>query len=357
MSKRRWGILCGGLAVAWSCAAPPLRAQYAKPPETYTVTQVNSMMGASSTMKVYRDGSKAVIEHLDSNPPMREYVDLVARKTVSWSLKDASNTCGSGTFSGDWGDPFVGSAELSGELAQQHATTVGSETVNGFATKLNEAALPDGQGKARAWVETKYGLLIKLEMGGKPFLETKEASFAKPPASVFAIPAACSGALSAPTPPTEAERIAAETGGQPGEFSNAIMAQASPNACTVLLRVMQAGSMQPITGGFQLAIDKTINPENMPPYTMGVSTEGHLTYSGGGLTEVTGQLQQGTFRIVNAPRAFYLDAGFGKGGELSAVIYRQCVAPQTVLLLVVKDPQKVSEGADWLWVKSGKFAQ
>ena len=40
----------------------------------------------------------------------------------------------------------------------------------------------------------------------------------------------------------------------------------------------------------------------------------------------------------------------------SALIYRNCIAPQTVLLLVVKNPAKVTDGADWLWAKSGKFA-
>jgi len=38
------------------------------------------------------------------------------------------------------------------------------------------------------------------------------------------------------------------------------------------------------------------------------------------------------------------------------MIYRHCFAPQTVLLYVVKNPAKLSDGGDWLYVKSGKYA-
>lgn len=357
MSQRKCLWPCAGLALLCSPAVPVVWAQYAAPPETYTVTQVNAMMGSASTTKVYRDGSKAVVEHPDAAAPMREYLDLVSKRSVSWGLKDPANTCGSGTFGGDWGDPFIMSAQLTSDLAKEHASAIGSETVNGFPTKIFEAGVSGGGGKARAWVETKYGLLIKLQMGGTTILETKEANFSKPPSDAFVIPPPCGAALSTPLPPTEAERIAAETGGKAEDFANANTSSSSAGSCRVLVRAVQAGSMQPITGGFQLAIDKTASAEHMPHYTIGISTEGHLTYSGGGLTEVTGQLQQGTYRIENAPREFYVDAGFGKGGEASALIHRQCVSPQTVLLLVVKNPQKVAEGVDWLWVKSGKYAQ
>ena len=79
-----------------------------------------------------------------------------------------------------------------------------------------------------------------------------------PPASVLAMPAACSG-ISAP--PTEAEQIAAATGGNAADFANAIMPPASPsrNSCTVLLRVVRAGSMAPLASGFQVALDKTVD--------------------------------------------------------------------------------------------------
>jgi hypothetical protein len=43
-------------------------------------------------------------------------------------------------------------------------------------------------------------------------------------------------------------------------------------------------------------------------------------------------------------------------GNDSALIYRQCFAPQTVLLLAVNDIANPGGGVEWLWVKSGKYA-
>jgi len=58
------------------------------------------------------------------------------------------------------------------------------------------------------------------------------------------------------------------------------------------------------------------------------------------------------------PASFDLEMTFAGGnkGASSALLYRKCAGPQTVLLYVVKNPDKVSDGADWMWVKSGKFA-
>jgi hypothetical protein len=38
------------------------------------------------------------------------------------------------------------------------------------------------------------------------------------------------------------------------------------------------------------------------------------------------------------------------------MLYRKCAGSQTVLLFVAKNPDKVSDGADWMWVKAGKLA-
>jgi len=319
-------------------------------------------MGPPTTMKVYRDGSKAVIDNTFKSGPggrVRSYYDLQTKRTASWDLDDPAPQCSVGGFGGDWGDPFAMSADLNRQLSEEHSTPAGSETVNGMATRIFESANPGGGGKLRVWVDAKYGLMLKLQTAGagppQTMLEIKEVSFAKPPASLFAIPAGCAQAFSAPPPPTEAERIAAETGGKAGDFSSAITPPASHESCTVRLRVVHAGSMQPVTGGFQVAIDRTVDPEHMPHYTIGVGTT--YSFSGGGLREVTAQLQQGTLRIENAPAQFYLDTAFGSAGEASGLIYRQCGGPESVLLLVLKNPQHISDGADWLWAKSGKFAQ
>jgi hypothetical protein len=339
-------------------ALPSLLAQYGKAPDTYSVTEVNSMFGPANTMEISRDGDRAVV---DQNSPREGYpngfhtraiYDLRTGKTYSLDLNQTAAACGAGNFSGDWGDPFA----MSAGLAKLSPKDAGSGTVNGMAAKALEVVIPGQAGPAKVWVEGKYGLILKLEMGGKTVIEVKKVSFAKPPASVFALPAACSGVSVAPT---EAEKIAAATGGSATDFANATMAPASPsgNSCAVLLRVMRAGSMAPVVNGFQVALDKTVDLDHPAGYQMGIGSGGHATFSGGGLKEVTSQLRGGVLRIDDAPLHFDLEMAFGNGGSSSALIHRQCFGPQTVLLYVVKNPEKVSDGTNyWLWVKSGKYA-
>jgi hypothetical protein len=130
-----------------------------------------------------------------------------------------------------------------------------------------ETDTPDG--KAQVWVEEKYGLVIKLSIApktGQPLtmVEVKQLSLAKPAASVFVLPPACAEAAKAPRVPTEAERIAAETGDNAQDFTDAMMPPPSENSCSVALRVVHAGSMEPITG-FQIAIDTARNDVDHPP--------------------------------------------------------------------------------------------
>ena len=342
------------IAAFTTAAVPMLHGQYAAPPDAYSVTEVNALMGPAATMKIYRDGSRAVVDNTypaGNVPHVRALYDLQSKKNVSWAPEDAKIPCTAGTFGGDWGDPFASSKELNGQLAQQHATEAGTETVNGFPTKVYEVAM-GAAGKARAWVDTRYGLIVKLQMGSNTMIEMKEATFSRPPAAMFQLPPACAAAaagLGTPAPPAANSRASAD-------FTSAIVPPASHESCTVLLRVVRVDTMEPISGGFQLALDKTVDPEHMPQYSEGISANGRVRFSGGGLAEVTPQVQNGTLRIDNAPAQFYAEAAFGSGGETSALIYRQCFAPQTVLLLIVKNPQQLSQGADWQWVKSGKYA-
>lgn len=73
------------------------------------------------------------------------------------------------------------------------------------------------------------------------------------------------------------------------------------------------------------------------------------------MREVTGHLQNGTLHLPGPPAQFYLEIAFGKGGSGGALIHRQCFGSPSVLLLVVKNPEKITVGGDWLWVKSGKL--
>jgi hypothetical protein len=239
---------------------------------------------------------------------------------------------------------------LTAQVASGQIKEVGTETVNGMAAKVLEAA----GGKIKAWMDSKYGLILKMQMtgaDGKPqtMVEVKQVSFTAPPASVFALPAACSNMP--PPPPTEAQRIAAATGGKAENYANAIMGPGSANSCTVLVKFVRAGSLQPITSGFQFALDKTYDVDHPPSYSTGVGVNGHLTYAGGGIRELTADFRNGVLRIDDAPKEFYVNAAFGNGGESGGLLYRKCSRPQTELLLVVKNPAKLSDGTDWLWVK------
>jgi hypothetical protein len=347
-----------------SLALPALHAQYAAPPSGYTVTESNSMMGAPSTATIYRNGSKAVVDReIPSRTPggkatrMHTLYDLDTHQQHDWDPSNTSLACGASNFSGDWGDPFASSAELHAQLAAAHPTDAGTDTVNGMAAKVVEAVIP--QGKARVWLDPKYGLILKFEFaaaGGarQPMIEVKQVSFAMPPASLFVMPATCKSA--GPPPPTDAELIAADTGGNVADFAIAMQGPGSANSCTVLLRVVRAVSMAPIASGFQVAIDTKIDADHPAHYTIGLSNSLRATFSGGGLHEVTGQLQNGVLRIENPPEHFEVDMAFGSAGSSSSTIYRQCYGPQTVLLYVVKNPAKLSDGAAWLYVKSGKYA-
>jgi hypothetical protein len=346
--------------------APHARAQYAPAPEAYSVTQINSMFGPAVTMEIYRDGSKVLIDQSHAALPggtashLRTLYDLETHRNFTWDLLNSAVPCGGGTFSGDWGDPFAMSAEMTADLAKQHATAAGSATLNGIPVKVFSADSPQGQ--VKAWVDEKYGLLVRLMMAPKAgapqtMIETRQLTVGKPAAALFKLPPACAEAAKAPRVPTEAEQIAADTGGNAQDYANASMPPPSKNSCSMLFKVVHAGSlalMEPTSGKFQVAIDTTVDLDHPAHYVMGLSNAGQSTFSGGGLHEVTGQMRNGVLRIENVPPQFDMELTFGKGGAASALIYRQCYAPQTTLLLVVKNPDKLSDGARWLWVKSGK---
>ena len=80
--------------------------------------------------------------------------------------------------------------------------------------------------------------------------------------------------------------------------------------------------------------------------------------SGGGLHEITSQVRNGTLRIDNPPASFNLSVNIptpNRGADIG-LVYRQCFAPITNLYYVVKDPDDMGKGADFLFAKSGKYA-
>jgi hypothetical protein len=359
-------IFCAVVVALLIGCVSGLRCQTANLPTTYTVTESNAMFGPTMMVKVYRSGSKALVDSRsgpDWTGPkpvhMRALYDLSTQRTLSWDLNDSSIPCGNSTFSGSWGDPFEDSAGMLADVNKQNPRQVGTETLHGFTAKILEADGPDG--KSRAWVDTKSGLLLKVQMtppNGAPrtIIEVTEVSYSAPPASFFAVPANCAAAAAAPRVPTEEENLAALTGGNAQDFVKAIYGPGSQNSCSMLFRVVKAGTMEPITSGYQVGVDLNVATEPTPSYKIGMGANGRSTFSGGGLHEVTSQIRNGVLRIDNIPAQFELDAEFGTAGSTSANIYRQCFAPQTVLLFVVKNPANIGEGGEFLWVKSGQYA-
>lgn len=356
---------------AWAAAAialvetPYLAAQpYAPAPETYSITQLSSLMGPAVIERIWRDGSRAVIElNTPSAEPggkashVRSFYDLSTRTNVSWDPTTTAPLCGTGAFGGDWGDPFASSAEMTTDLFSKKVTPAGAETINGISAKLFNADM-GADGKARVWIEPKYGLIMKAELtqpnaAPRVILQTQTLSFAKPPAGTFALPAGCStNPVAAPSPVDD--QIAAETGEPASNFSKATTPPATAQACTVLFRMVQEGSMATVPGGYQLGIDRDVDDQNQPSYQFGPDASGHMLVSGGHLTEVTRQMQNGVLRIDNAPKEIHIEIRVPNGGG-TATLYRQCAGPQTTLLFVVTSLEKLSPG-EWLWVKSGKQA-
>jgi hypothetical protein len=345
--------------------AAPLRAQYAPAPDVYTVKEISAMMGGpGETLIVYRNGSKAVIDITPpagaaaGTTPARSVYDLAAQTNISWDPTASTPDCGAGRFSGDWGDPFAGSASMVSDLTKQGAKKTGAESMNGFSTDLYELVDPASKATYKAWIDTKYGLLIKLQTGDQVLQEITQLTLAPPPASLFTVPASC-GNVAAPAPMlTDAQKIAADTGGDASNYAFAHLppADGSPAACTVVFKVVRAGTLEPVAISYAIGLDLDQNDNGGT--NVHYSTDGGLAgtakFSGGAIKDVSSQIHSGVLRIPNAPQHFYMDVEFGYAGTASALIYRQCFGPQTTLLLVVKTPDKLSDGADWLWSKTGK---
>jgi hypothetical protein len=365
MFLRRF-IFCVLLVALVAGCESGLRGQTTNLPTTYIVNESTAMFGPTMMVKVYRSGSKALVDSrsgADWPGPKpvhtRALYDLNKQQALSWDLNDSTVPCGNSTFSGSWGDPFEDSASLLADVNKEHPREVTTQVFHGIPAKILEANGPGG--KTRIWVDDKYGLLLKIlstPANGAPrtVIEVNDVSYSEPQASLFMVPANCAAAAAAPRVPTEAERISALTGSNAQDFVNAIYGPGSKNSCSMLFRVVKAGTMEPIASGYQVGVDLNVATEPTPSYKIGIGTNGHSTFSGGGLHEVTSQIHNGVLRLDNIPVQFELDVEFGTAGSSSANIYRQCFSPQTVLLYVVKNPSNLGEGGEYLWVKSGKYA-
>lgn len=254
-------------------------------------------------------------------------------------------------------EPF-GAAAYFMELVNEKgkARQTGVEKINGVSVNVLESP-SDPQGKVRVWQDPITSLVWKVELAlsdhepERVIFEVKQFAIGKPPASEFSLPASCAGLPAPPRPPPPPAPA-------DPDFVNAQLPSARFNGdCDVLFRVVREGSMEPVTTGFQVAVDTNIGSiEDYAKYAINAAANGRAVFSGG-LSEVTSLLSNGALRIDHPPELFGVGAHFINGGDASTFIFRQCFASRTVLLLVVKNPAKPSEGVRWLWARSGKFAQ
>ncbi len=342
----------------------PLYFHAQTPPTTYTITEATGDAAHPGTTTIYRNGTQAVI---DTNQPAQpggapatrtlSLYDLKAGVSHSWNPTASPVECTVGTFSGDWGDPFTMTADLLTEISKGDMKPAGNETLSGVPTQVYGGS---AQGSSiKVWLDQKDGLVMRAEMSAPnappmTVVNVTQISFSAPPASVFALPPACAGVK---PPPSPADLIADETGDDSANYVNGGHGPGSTSSCSVVLRVVQAKTMTPITH-IQVAIDTSYKQDNPPHYEFGVHDDGSQTYSGGNVHEITKMVQNGMVNLGNPPAYFMLGVNVirpGHGGGMG-LVYRQCFAPTTVLLYVVKDFGQPSESADLLWVKSGKYA-
>jgi hypothetical protein len=341
--------------------APLLSAQ--TPPPAYTIIQ--ALQGTNAgTQTIYRNGTQVVFDtnmlaQPDGTPAQRSigFYDLKTGISHSWIPGVTPINCSAGHFSGDWGDPFSLTKDITDAIAKGELKPAGAETVSGVPTKVYTGA-QQGQ-NLKAWFDEKDGLVVKYGYGAPGaalayMVDIRIVRIAPPPASVFAMPAACAGVK---PPPTPAEIIADETGDDAANYVSAA-GPGSKNSCSIIIRVVAAKTMAPVTRRWQAAIDTTVNGATTPPYTFGVGDDGTAAFSGGGIHEVTSQIHNDMLRIDNPPDHFDLALNVVQPhrGTADTLIYRQCFAPVTMLYYIMKDPTDIGAGADFLYAKAGKNA-
>jgi hypothetical protein len=317
-------------------------------------------------MNINRSGSRVLTDMFYGAEPgspahhALTYYDLNTHVSHTWDPAINPPSCSAGTFSGDWGDPFTSTKEITDGIAKGEFKPAGVETIHGIPTKVY-AGVTQGS-NVKVWFDQKDGLVLRVNLGAPgaamtSMIDITRASFAAPPAAIFTLPAYCA---SVKPPPTPAELIATETDDNADNWVNGIYGPGSKASCSIALRVVRAGTMAPLNRRFQVAIDTTYNQNapTPPSYEFGVGTDGTATYKGGGLHEITSQIHNGVLRIDNPPAYFNLSMNFVTPGNGAGIglVYRQCSGPVTNLYYVVKDPNDLSKGADFLYAKSGKYA-
>jgi len=198
-----------GLAFAVVLIIPRLAAQ-SSTPQAYSLTEVTYMTevsmfsGQASNLKVYRSGSKELVEL--TIPPwaaepkgvhQRYLFDFQAHKAY---LQDFShNTCAWKNYISARApinyDPVTGGDMTPAQLAEAKQHAVGTEAVNGIPAWIMESDTKDS--KFRMWIAQKGDFVVKLAIPGNDgkygtMMEVKQVDFSPPAAALFVPPANCS---------------------------------------------------------------------------------------------------------------------------------------------------------------------
>jgi hypothetical protein len=282
MRPRFFGRLASVMVIS-ACGLPSVQAQVAQgakapAPQTYSYTADSgfALMGAN-IIKVVRDGSRETVEQ--TMPPMpgrdKEYqsvrvYDFQAHKIYLKILSDPAMPCGVQDISDAAAppelDPVGGSAALLKELmGDGQMKMTGTATINGISAKVMEVTSPTGNGTV--WLAQNGGFVVKLAAvgpDGKPqtLIEVKQLSFAKPPASAFAIPTGCESVETPVKPSTNVtaltlQPIANYTGPCPAHIK--MVGTITTDGPGTVFYQFGAGSMEPgETIVFAAAATKTV---------------------------------------------------------------------------------------------------
>lgn len=279
--RRRFLVLLAVLALTGVWGLSPLRAQGAAP-QAYSLTEDPGF--ASSVVKISRDGSKEVIDQILPVGPGRDkefhnhlFYDFQAHKLYTKVVSDPAVPCGIQEYTDPAAppefDPISGSDALMKELAASgQPKQAGTDTVNGIATKVLEVT--SAQGKGKIWVAQNGGFPVKIAFIGTDgkamtIIEVKQLSLARPPASVFAVPAGCT-----------AVQMHTQTSQKPTTNVTALTLEKIPNytgSCPAHIKMMGTITTDgPGTVFYQFGAGKMDPGENITFSAAGTKTVTHV---------------------------------------------------------------------------------
>jgi hypothetical protein len=348
-----------------------LEAQTPTGPTAYSLTVHYEIAGPEAITKIYKLGPKVLVDR--TVPPSETYgnwnsthsrilINLETKQSLRWNPVDASAPCVRSTFRSEdhpeWRDPFVDASDLGTTDMKQ----VGTATILGFRTRILQST-DDRDFPAKVWVDPETGLVLKAMFispdsdKGKTIVEVTDVSLKPPLPSVFDVPAQCDAFQVIPETAKQPEGNS-EQAGALGKFAwKATVGPASKEACSMRFRVLGRGLTEwntAMTSGIQVAVDLSAATEPAPHYSVRLDDKGHATFSGGELHEIAPDGSSGIYHLDNVPDRFVIDVEFGRSGSASAMVYRQCFAPQSVLQYTTS-VDDLQNGGTWEWVKPGLY--